>query len=44
MGTSASSTRRAEFMNNDPTNVIKVSEDVVDRIKGSQVNPCEVIS
>lgn len=42
MGSSASNTRRAEFMNNDPTNVIKVSEDVVDRIKGSQANLSKV--
>lgn len=43
MGTSASNTRRAEFINDDPTSVIKVSEDVVDRIKGSQVTPSKVI-
>lgn len=42
MGSSASNTRRAEFMNNDPMNVIKVSEDVVDRIKGSQANLSKV--
>lgn len=42
MGTSTSSTRRTEFLNNDPTNVIKVSEDVVDRIKGSHLSPSKV--
>lgn len=42
MGTSASSTRRAEFINDDPTSVIKVSEDVVERIKGSQVAPSKI--
>ncbi|KAL1517309.1 MICOS complex subunit MIC19-like [Prorops nasuta] len=34
MGTNTSKTRRLTVENNDPTSVIKVSDDVVDRIRG----------
>lgn len=38
MGSSPSKTRTFSVENDEPTNVIKVSDDVVDRIRGSQVN------
>ncbi|CAG9826680.1 unnamed protein product [Diabrotica balteata] len=37
MGASSSATRKLTVENDDPTSVIKVSEEVVDRLKGSQV-------
>uniref|UniRef100_A0A6P7F386 Uncharacterized protein LOC114325890 n=1 Tax=Diabrotica virgifera virgifera TaxID=50390 RepID=A0A6P7F386_DIAVI len=36
MGASSSATRKLTVENDDPTSVIKVSEEVVDRLKGSQ--------
>lgn len=36
MGGSPSKTRKFTVENDDPTSVIKVSEDVVERIKGRQ--------
>lgn len=40
MGTSPSKTRRLTVENDDPTSVIKVSEDVVDRIRGVAQSKC----
>ncbi|KAG5898406.1 hypothetical protein JTB14_030384 [Gonioctena quinquepunctata] len=37
MGGSSSKTRKLTVENDDPSNVIKVSEDVVDRIRGNQM-------
>ncbi|XP_056643117.1 MICOS complex subunit MIC19 [Diorhabda sublineata] len=37
MGASSSATRKLTIENDDPTSVIKVSEEVVDRLTGSQV-------
>lgn len=36
MGGATSKTRKLTVENDDPTSVIKVSEGVVDRIRGSQ--------
>lgn len=44
MGGSSSQTRKFVVENEDPTSVIKVSEEVVDRIKGSLVTPSKVKS
>lgn len=35
MGGSSSATRKLTVENDDPTSVIKVSEEVVDRLRGS---------
>ncbi|CAG9854484.1 unnamed protein product [Phyllotreta striolata] len=43
MGASTSSTRKLTVENEDPTGVIQLSEEVVNRIKGSKVKSPEVL-